>query len=94
MGDEDKDQEGKPGGSESGGDQSSTGSATVGSPSHTDKTREFRLPEPPQITERQLRERDACIERTHKAPPLKEGDRSRDFSTAPSVPPTTPKKAD
>lgn len=94
MADKDKKKGRKPDASEPGGTQSSTGSATTGSPSHTDTTREFRLPEPPEITERQLRDREACIERTHKTPPLKEGERSRDFTTAPSVPPTTPKKPD
>ena len=71
-------------------DAGSTGSASSGGPQHVDVTRSLRLSVPPAPTERELRDREACIDKTHKKPVLPEGPRSRSFVTE-DVPPTEPK---
>jgi hypothetical protein len=88
MADQDKDK--KPEDSSS---EGSTGSASTGGPRHVDPTRALRLAVPPQPTERELRDREACIDRTHKKPVLKEGSHPRGLPTPAEadVPPTTPK---
>jgi hypothetical protein len=91
MADEGRDNGKKPNDSESEAPRASTGNASNPGPAQTQTTRDFRLREPPPLTERQRREREACIDRTHKKPPLKEGEASRDLTVAPNVPPTTPK---
>jgi len=71
-------------------DSGSTGSASTGGPQHVNVTRAARLPVPPEPTERELRDREACIDKTHKRPVLPEGPRTRGVVTE-DVPPTEPK---
>ena len=73
-------------------DSGSTGSASTGAPTHVEVTRALRLPAPPQPTERQLRDREACIDRTHKKPVLPEGSHIRALGGPGeiNVPPTEP----
>ena len=92
MADQDKDSKDKGKKADSGA-AGSTGSASTGGPQHVDATRALRLPVPPQPTERELRDREACIDKTHKKPALPEGSHPRGLPTPGEidVPPTEPK---